>query len=142
VIPAFRNVARAICSVAFTSGVGCGGVMLTARFGINPAERTDALAALTQRLLQPLLFRTGVTGVHLCLADEAASRIETAEKKARDEATQVPASVLLIEGNSAAGVSDAFAALVPAMQAFGMGAPDTAVYRIEITRLKTPWSAG
>ena len=142
VVPSFRNVARSICSVAFTTGVGSGGMMLTARFEMNPAERSAAIAALTRRILQPLSFRAGITGVHLCLADEAISRIETAEKKARADATLVPASVVLIEGNSAADVRGAFDALAPDLGTLGTGAPDTAIYRLEFTRLKTPWSAG
>lgn len=142
VVPSFRNVARSICAVGFTSGVGCGGVMLTARLELNPTERGAALDALTQRLLQPLAFRLGVSGVHLGLADEEASRIETAEKKVRADVTAVPAAILLIEGNSAADVQGAFDALAPALAALGVGTPDTAVYRLEYTRLKTPWSAG
>ena len=116
--------------------------MLTARLELNPGERSAALAALTQRLLQPLAFRLGVSGVHLGLADEEASRIETAEKKVRADVTAVPAAILLIEGNSAADVQGAFDALAPALAALGVGTPDTAVYRLEYTRLKTPWSAG
>jgi hypothetical protein len=142
VTPSFRNVARSVCSVAFTTGVGCGGVMLTSRFEISPPERTGTLEALTRRILHPLAFRAGITGVHLCLADEAISRIETAEKKVRADTTLVPATVVLIEGNSAADVRAAFDALAPALQALDTSAPETAIYRHEYTRLKTPWSAG
>lgn len=142
VVPSFRNVARSICSVAFTTGVGSGGVMLTSRFEMNPANRNATIEALRQRILQPLAFRAGVTGVHLCLADEAASRIETVEKKTRADATLVPASIVLIEGNAAADVRGAFDALAPALHALNASTHDTAIYRHEFTRLKTPWSAG
>jgi hypothetical protein len=142
VVPSFRNVARSICAVAFTSGVGSGGVMLTSRFEMNPADRAGTLEALTQRLLQPLAFRAGITGIHLCLADEGTSRIETAEKKVRGDTTLIPTSVVLIEGNSAADVRGAFDVLAPALQALKTSVPDTAIYRLEFTRLKTPWSAG
>src|SRR4051812_36093727 len=39
VIPNFRNVARGVCRVAFTNGVGSGGVMLTLRFAVDDAQR-------------------------------------------------------------------------------------------------------
>lgn len=142
VVPSFRNVARSICRVAFTTGVGSGGVMLTSCFEIDPADRARTLEALIQKILPPIASRRGITGVHLCLADEAISRIETAEKKARADATLVPATVVLIEGNSSEYVSGAFGALAPVLASLHAGAPDTAVYRLENTRLKTPWAAG
>ena len=86
---------------------------------------------------------TGVTyTVHLCLADEAASRIETAERKVRADATHVPAVIVLIEGNSAADVQSAFEVLAPALHGLNASVVDTAIYRLEFTRLKTPWAAG
>ena len=42
--------------------------------------------------------------MHLCLADEAVSKIETAEKKARADTTLVPTWIVLIEGIGAADV--------------------------------------
>ena len=84
-MPSFRNVARSICRVAFTNGVGSGGVMLTLRFAIDAARRDSTVDALRRRVLPPLVYRKGVTGVHLCLADEAVSGIDTAERKARAE---------------------------------------------------------
>lgn len=141
VVPSFRNVARSICSVAFTSGVGSGGVMLTARLEFGPAHHADAMATLAHYRLPPLVLEAGVTGVHLCIADEAISNMETVEKKARGVATAVPASVLLIEAISAAHVERAFAALAPALAALS-GKSDTAFYRHEVTRLKTPSSPG
>lgn len=142
VVPSFRNIARSICAVAFTSGVGSGGVMLTARFELIPANRDAAVEALAQRLLPPLAYRVGITGVHLCLADEAVSRIETVEKSGRADTIFIPTSVVLIEGICAADVEGAFEALAPALLALGADRFDTATYRHEFTRLKTPWSAG
>ncbi len=98
VVPSFRNVARSICRVAFTSGVGSGGVILTMRFDIDAARRAAAIEALTTHVLPPLALRKGIAGVHLCLADEAISNVETAEKKARADTTLVPTWIVLIEG--------------------------------------------
>jgi hypothetical protein len=116
--------------------------MLTARFDIDAAHRTGAIEALTQRVLPPLTFRPGIAGVHLCLADEAISSVETAEKKARADVTLVATWIVLLEGNSAADVRGAFEALAPALGTQHASAPDTAIYGHEFTRLKTPWSAG
>ena len=142
VVPSFRNVARALCRVAFTNGVGSGGVMLTLRFAIDAARHDATVDALRRRVLPPLVYRKGVAGVHLCLADEAASTVETAERKARAEGTDVPAWIVLIEGNAVPDVDGAADDLVPALKAHGAPEPERAVYRLEITRLKTPWAAG
>src|SRR6185295_4432751 len=98
VVPSFRNVARSICRVAFSDGVGSGGVMLTACFDVEATHRAFAVAALTSTILPPLALRVGIAGVHLCLADEAVSKVETAEKKARADRTLVPTWIVLIEG--------------------------------------------
>lgn len=142
VVPSFRNVARSICRVAFTNGVGSGGVMLTLRFAIDAAHRDSTIDALRRRLLPPLVYRKGVAGVHLCLADEAASNVQTEEKKVRADATEVPTWIVLIEGNAVPDVDAAADDLVPTLNAHGAAAPQRAVYRLEFTRLKTPWSAG
>ena len=142
VIPHFRNVARSICRVAFTNGVGSGGVMLTLRFAIDAAHRESTIDAMRRRVLPPLVYRKGITGVHLCLVDEAVSNLETAERKARANATAVPSWIALIEGIAVPDVEGAADDLVPALAAHGASPPERAVYRLEFTRLKTPWSAG
>ncbi len=142
VVPSFRNVARSICRVAFTNGVGSGGVVLTLRFAIDTAHRDSTIDALRRRLLPPLVYRKGVAGVHLCLADEAASNVQTEEKTVRADATEVPTWIVLIEGNAVPEVDAAADDLVPTLNAHGAAAPQRAVYRLEFTRLKTPWSAG
>jgi hypothetical protein len=142
VMPSFRNFARSNCRVAFTGGTGSGGVMLTMRFDIDAEHRATTIEALTRRILPPLSFRHGISGVHLCLADEAISSVETTETKGRAIATGVPGWVVLIEGNSVADVRGAGEALAPALAAHNASALETAIYRHELTRLKTPWSAG
>ena len=142
VVPSFRNVSRSICRVAFTSGVGSGGVILTMRFDIDAADSAAAIDNLTARLLPPLALRKGIAGVHLCLAHEAISKIDTAEKKARADATLVPSWILLVEGIAAAEVRAIGDELGTALQAHRAHALETAIYRHEFTRLKTPDSAG
>ena len=116
VVPSFRNVARSICRVAFTSGVGSGGVILTLRFDVDAGRRAAALETLTARALPPLSLRKGIAGVHLCLADEAISNVETAEKKARADTTLVPSWIVLIEGIDPDVVRAAADELAPALQ--------------------------
>ncbi len=116
--------------------------MLTLRFAIDAAHRDGTVDALRRRVLPPLVYRKGVAGVHLCLADDAASAIETAERKFRVNATLVPAWIVLVEGNSVPDVEGAADDLAPALQAHGARELDRAVYRLEFTRLKTPWTAG
>ena len=94
------------------------------------------------RLLPPLAYRKGVAGVHLGIADRVASSVETAEKRVRAEATLVPSWVVLIEGNGVPEVDAACAELMPALAAAGADAMEQSRYRLEFTRLKTPWSAG
>jgi hypothetical protein len=142
VLPHFRNVARSICRVAYTGGVGSGGVMLTMCFDVEATHRESALDGLTRAILPPLAYRHGVSGVHLLLADEAASKLETAEATARTYATRVPTWVVLIEGNSAADARTAGESLAPALTRHHASTSAIAVYRHEYTRLKTPWSAG
>jgi hypothetical protein len=142
VVPSFKNVARSICRVVFSSGVGSGGTMMTVRFDIAAANRARAIDALVGHLLPPLSLRHGVSGVHLCLADEAVSKVETNEKKARADTTLVPTWIGLIEGNSLADVRAAGHALVPELQQLGAASPEIGIYTLEFTRLKTPWSAG
>ena len=80
--------------------------------------------------------------MHLCLADEALSRIDSAERQLHADAPCVPGWIVLIEGNSAADVRTAHEALAPGLQAHNVSALESATYRLEFTRLKTPWSAG
>lgn len=142
VVPSFRNVARSICRVAFSGGVGSGGVMLTACFDVDAADRASALDALTTRILPPLVLRIGVAGIHLCLADEAVSNVETAEKKARADTTRVPTWIVLVEGIGTDEVQGAARELTAALEGLHARQIEIATYRHEYTRLKTPQSAG
>ena len=109
---------------------------------VGPARNPSPLR---QRLLPPLCDSKGIAGVHLCLADESISKVETAEKKARADTTQVPTWIILIEGNSSADVGAAGSALnlelPPLLGADGVQIL-TSVYQLEFSRCKTPWSAG
>lgn len=141
VVPSFRRVSRSICRVVYSEGVGQGGFMLTQRFDVAAAERAGALETMRSRLLPPLAERKGVAGVHLCVADEAISRIETAEKKARADATAVPGCIVLIEGTSEDDVRDAGELLAGEVRTLlGGSTPsiDTSIYQLQHARSKVP----
>ena len=116
--------------------------MLTMRFDIGAPHRAFAVDALTARILPPLALRVGIAGVHLCLADEDISKLETAEKKARADKTLVPMWIALIEGVGVDEVRAVADELAPALEQHHARAIETAIYRHEFTRLKTPQSAG
>ncbi len=136
VVASFRNVARGICRVLYSAGVGQGGAMLTLRFDVADAAATAVAAALRQQLLPPLVDALGIVGLHLCCTDDAISRIETAEKKARSETTRIPRWVVLIEGSGAAHVEAAASRLQAGLLPLGITDVDQASYRLEYQRCK------
>ena len=143
IMPAFRNMARAVCRVAYSGGVGEGGFMLTQRFSLPCDRRQEVVARLCGSVLPLLTGLPGVYGVHLCLGDESASAVETFEKKFRDAEDLTPPYVVMIEGTSrvlvaAAGdvvarelsplpVDSAVYQLEHALANFGCGAPARAL---------------
>jgi hypothetical protein len=118
---------------------------MSVRFDVPSDAGADVVKSLRQRVLPPLVDLLGITGVHLCLADEAISKVETAEKKARSEGTQIPTWIVLVEGCRADYVTtaaDRFVSGLAALPESGAMTPDMTLYQLEYTRCKTPWSAG
>ena len=92
--------------------------MLTMRFAIDARAPRRHGGRAAPAHPASAVYRKGVAGVHLCLADEAVSNIVTAERKARtDDATAVPSWVLLIEGISQADVNGAADDIAPTLAA-------------------------
>jgi hypothetical protein len=142
----FRSVARAICRVAHTSGPAQGGLMATLRYDVPDNIASAHKAALLRGLVPDLLAMRGVAGVHLLTADAQASGVATAEQTARGVANAVPRWVLLVEGW---GDETDFIALAKTeldaeeLRALGGEGPfSLGLYRHQITRTKTAWSAG
>jgi hypothetical protein len=142
----FRSVARAICRVSHTSGPAQGGLIATLRYDVPDNIASAHKAALLRGLVPDLLATRGVAGVHLLTADAQASGVATAEQKARGVANAVPRWVLLLEGW---GDEAEFMALAretlsaEELQALGGEGPfSLGLYRHQITRTKTAWSAG
>ncbi|MCY7307092.1 MAG: hypothetical protein LH632_13280 [Rhodoferax sp.] len=141
VVVSFRNVTRAICRVLYSGGVGQAGHLLTLRFDLPPFAQQTASTLLRQRILPPLADAPGIVGVHLCRADDSGSRIETAEKKARNQETGIPRWILMIEGISAQAVEACCDQLLQRLADHSVPLQDRnqAVYRLEYQRCKHPW---
>jgi hypothetical protein len=144
-VKSYRNVARSICDVTYTSGVGQGAFLLTVRFDVIEGQHKSVSDALRQGVLPPISEKQGITGVHLCVADEVVSKVETAEKKARAEGTQIPAWIVMIEGCASDYVRAAGESFLAELQRLLEGqstGPETTLYQLEYTRCKTPGSTG
>jgi hypothetical protein len=96
---AFRNTTRGVCTTVFTAGAGDGGAMVTLRFDADEGK-DDELAAHLKAHLPEVERQHGVCGVHLCVADTAASGVETAESRGRQ--VGVPNWIIMIEGSDPA----------------------------------------
>jgi len=141
----FRNTARSLCRVALSLGTGQGGTIVTLRYDVAEGSDEAQRQLLAHRVLPALADRPGIAGVHLCLADRAASTIETEEKKGRPKA-MVPNWVILVEGGSEVALLEAATreALAPeALLAAGALAPiERGLYLLQYSRCKTPGTAG
>lgn len=129
----FRNVARSLCEVATTRGRGGGGLVATLRYDVLP-ERAAAHRARVDAALARLAGDPGIAGAHLLIADEAASGIATAERRARGGTTEVPRWIVLVEGWGDAASFERACADFAAGAAFGeaMSAPARSVYRLQL----------
>lgn len=142
----FRSVARSLCRVAHTAGPAQGGLIATLRYDVPDERAAEHKARLLRQTVPDLLARPGVAGVHLLTADAEASGVATAEQKARGVANAVPRWVLLLEGW---GDETDFVKLAKdelsgaKLEVLGGEGPfDLGLYRHQITRTKTAWSAG
>ncbi len=143
----FRKVARSICRVAATFGAGHGGLCATWRYDVPDDGAEAHRKAMAERVLPEVAGRPGVAGAHLLIADAAASAVETAERKARGgEANRVPRWIVILEGWGDEAPFDALcrAALSDdVLRAHGAAGPAAfGLYRHQVTRTKTPWTAG
>ncbi len=97
----FRGVSRSLCAVAASFGAGQGGLIATFRYALD--SRDEGLLASAHRRQMTDVALPGfcrlpdVAGAHLLVADEAASAIETTEKKVRTEKNTIPGWIVLIE---------------------------------------------
>jgi hypothetical protein len=132
----FRGVARSLCDVAVSVGEGLGGLCATLRYDVDPA-RASAHRVAMGAALRDLAQTADVAAAHLLVADEAASAVETAERRARGgQPNAVPRWIVLVEGW---GDADPFLHACRSFVRSGAFddaavAPDLAAYRLQNQR--------
>lgn len=130
----FTDTSRGVCDIVHSAGWGDGGLMVTFRFD-PPAEHAARIRAKLLAQLPELEKLLGISGTHLCIADQAVSGMETAERKGR--AVGVPNWIVMIEGGSQNEVDAAADALMATVFAHE---PETAadlkrgLYRLQYSR--------
>jgi hypothetical protein len=133
-VPFFTDTARALTRVAFTSGLGQGGIIGTLRFGLSekPERIMEQLPQIAARVLS---HQYQVLGIHFCRTNVKASTVETAERRARQSGTEVPEEILLIEGTDPAAVAGVMTMEFSdeALSALGASGVNRGLYRHEIT---------
>lgn len=132
----FRGVARSLCEVDCTRGEGDGGLVATYRYDVADAHANTHRAHM-RAALGRLAGAPGIAGAHLLVADQAASAIETAEKRARASGTEIPRWIVLAEGWGDAPAFEAAAREFARDGAFAAAVqpPDVAIYRLQNTRV-------
>jgi len=139
----FRGVARSLCEVAASFGEGQGGLIATFRYAVAESGAAAHRRRLSQIVLPALAAQPGLAGCHLLVADEAASAVETTEKKVRTEANAIPRWIVLVESWDDIEPFKAFCEAFVAGDAFAdaQGAPELGIYRLQNSRGALPWSA-
>ena len=102
--------------------------MLTQRFALPCEKEQGIIAQLSESVLPQLADLPGVVGVHLCIADESASAVETFEKTFRATEDSTPPYVLMIEGTSCTYVGAAGSVVTKVLVPVRI---DSAVYQLE-----------
>ncbi|HEY3180382.1 MAG TPA: hypothetical protein VGL25_16055 [Casimicrobiaceae bacterium] len=143
-IPYVRNVARALCEVCASFGEGQGGLIATFRYAVDGAHADDHRKRMTQVELPVLADARGVAGCHLLIADEAASAVETAERKVRNEKIEIPRWIVLVESWDDVNAFTELCHELLSDEAFEDAAaiPELGIYRLQNSRSQFPWGAG
>ena len=135
----FRDTSRGICRVKLSLGVGQGGWILTLRLGAAEGREDELEKYLRHTALPPLADIVQVTGVHLAIADQAGSRIETAEKKGRP-VDGIPSWLVMIESGTPEAADAPCDKLLAGDLAKHGARPEMerGLYALQYCRMKTP----
>jgi hypothetical protein len=143
--PIFQNSSRSLCKVAFSQGRGQGGCLATIRFEIEGDEREtrEHRRRLAVEVLPAVAENFQIAGVHLCVADLGASRVETAEKQGRATQAKVPGNMIMVEGATDPGALEAICNSALSAAALRASRPPLLdLYVLQFSRCKLPWSVG
>jgi hypothetical protein len=136
--PFVKNSVRGISRVKKSRGIGTGGYALTLRFG--PAnDAADKLDRYLDEAFMQLAAIPEIAGVHLIVADPAASTIVPVERKGRP--TIIPNWIIVLEGISIAALENACDAFLAdkTLRMHGCeGAIDRETYSLQIMVSKSP----
>jgi len=139
----FRGVARSLCEVAASFGDGQGGLIATFRYAVDDVAVARHRQALAESLLPKLAAEPGVAGCHLLVADEAASAVETAERRLRTGRNTIPRCILLVESWDDVEPFQAQCRRIADDSLFGDApTPELGLYRLQNSRSTPAWSAG
>jgi hypothetical protein len=139
----FRGVARSLCAVAASFGDGQGGLIATFRYAVDDDVMARHRLALTETVLPELAAEPGVAGCHLLVADEAASAVETAERRLRAGRNTIPRCILLVESWDDVEPFRTLCRRIAGDAFFGEApAPDVGLYRLQNSRSTSGASAG
>jgi hypothetical protein len=126
---------RVLARVDASYGPAIGGAILTVRFALDMAKLVGIRA-----LIETTARYTRITGSHLCLGDDVASSVRSAETGDRDDLKAPPRCFALIEATDAAALSG----VLPddALSSAGASGPiSRGIYKLEFSRAKTTFAS-
>ena len=109
--PVVRDAVRGLSRVRASMGPAMGGMALTLRFDPQPGHEAALEKFLTQSALPQIAQRVDIAGVHLMVADKAASAVVPVERHNRP--TQIPNWIVMIEGFTLAAIHNAGKTVLP-----------------------------
>lgn len=129
----FRNTLRGVCTRSYSTGSGEGAFMLTLRFNVAHEQFQAFRSFLVEEGLPMLNRMTAISGVHLYIADQGASSLETAERNGRS--IGVPNWIVMIEGSWMTPVGEAADVLLKSdLASFGcLAEAQRGLYRLEFS---------
>lgn len=98
VMTTIQHMNRSLCRVTASFGTGIGTQLLTIRLSPKPDQATTLRDWLVTVALPGLVRKPGCVGACLLVVDKAASRIETEEKRLRQDVDDIADWVILVDG--------------------------------------------
>ena len=136
ILPTLQNVNRSLCCVAGSCGLGVGTHLLTIRV-IPSSDKSENLQGwLLNTAFREIEGHEGLIGASLLIGDQDASRVETEEKRLRQQADEFADWIILLDGYDEGAVTTVSEGLLSSASLTAHGAaiePVSACYRIAHT---------